>query len=210
MDYSDDLKISRSGRKAVVETAAGITVTFDWGSRVTINVPGTYQGALCGLCGNYNGDRKDDMAMLNGQLARNGEKFGESWKVAATPGCSSVCKGAACQTCSKSEKNKYKSQKHCGIIADKSGPFRNCHKHVDPAPYMDDCAFDTCQFEGHQKAVCEAVASYASACQSKGIAIFSWRRQNFCRELELFFHSIFFLKSQYFWKHLPSLTLLFS
>lgn len=191
MDYSDDLKISRSGRKAVVETAAGITVTFDWGSRVTINVPSTYQGALCGLCGNYNGDRKDDMTMGNGQLARNGEKFGESWKVAVIPGCSSVCEGASCQTCSKSEKNKYKNQKYCGIIADKSGPFRNCHQHVDPTPYIDDCAFDTCQFEGHQKAVCEAVASYVSACQSKGIAIFSWRKQNFCREFELFFRSIF-------------------
>lgn len=192
MDYSDDLKISRSGQKAVVETAAGITVTFDWRSRVTINVPSTYQGALCGLCGNYNGDQKDDMTMENGETTKNEEKFGESWKVAAIPGCSSFCKGKLCNTCSKAMKNKYKKQKYCGIIADKSGPFRKCHKHVEPASYMDDCAFDACQFEGHQKAVCEAVASYVSACQSKGIHIRDWRTQKFCREFKLFFHSIFF------------------
>lgn len=189
MDYSDDVKISRSGGKAVVETAAGITVTFDWRSRVTINVPSTYQGALCGLCGNYNGDRKDDMTMGNGEVARNGEKFGESWRVAAIPGCSSICEGTSCKTCSKSKKNKYKDQKYCGLIADKSGPFKECHKHVDPAPYLDDCAFDSCQFEGHQKAVCEAVASYVSACQSKGIRILSWRTPKFCRKFELFFNS---------------------
>lgn len=193
LDYSDDLKVSRSGRKGVVETAAGITVTFDWGSRVTVSLPSTYRNAVCGLCGNYNGNPKDDLTMRNGQKASSGDKLGESWQVALVPGCSSVCQGASCQTCSKSEKNKYKTKKHCGIIADKSGPFRKCHPHVDPAPYMDDCLYDACQYKGHQKAVCDAVETYVSACQSKGITIYAWRKHNFCRECEPTFYLFLFV-----------------
>lgn len=53
--------VYRSGWTAVVETAAGITMTFDWRSVVSVTLPSNYQGAVCGLCGNYNGKSQDDM-----------------------------------------------------------------------------------------------------------------------------------------------------
>ncbi|XP_041725923.1 IgGFc-binding protein-like [Coregonus clupeaformis] len=54
LDLNSQLIVFRSGRRAVVETAAGITLTFDWHSTVHYRLPSTYQGAVCGLCGNYN------------------------------------------------------------------------------------------------------------------------------------------------------------
>lgn len=172
----------RSGRTAVVETAAGITVSFDWQSTVRVTLPSTYQGAVCGLCGNYNGNTQDDLTMQNGKPAPDGSKLGDSWQVAIAPGCSSVCQGPWCQACSDSQKKVYEATKYCSIIGDKAGPFRGCHEHVEPASYMEDCIYDVCQYHGHRGSVCDALEVYASACQSRGVAIQSWRTESFCRE----------------------------
>ncbi|KAF7665729.1 hypothetical protein LDENG_00132510 [Lucifuga dentata] len=180
LNYNDELVVYRSGWTAVVETAAGITVTFDWRSMVTVTLPSNYQDAVCGLCGNYNGKHQDDLTMQNGQVAPDVAKLGESWHVALVPGCSSACQGAWCQACSDSQKKVYAAQKYCGIIVDKAGPFRDCHSRVDPAPYMEDCVYDACHYQGHHGSVCDAIGVYVSACQSQGITIRSWRTDNFC------------------------------
>ncbi|XP_054904027.1 IgGFc-binding protein [Poeciliopsis prolifica] len=180
LDYNNELTVFQSGRTAVLETGAGITVSFDWRSTVTISLPSTYQGMVCGLCGNYNGKAQDDLDMPNGQTAPDGTRLGESWQVGLTPGCSSVCQGPWCQACSDSQKKVYQATKYCGIIADKAGPFRECHSHVDPTPYMEDCVYDVCQYHGHQGSVCDAVEVYVSECQSRGITIHSWRSNKFC------------------------------
>ncbi|XP_032374142.1 IgGFc-binding protein isoform X1 [Etheostoma spectabile] len=180
LDYNNELVVFLSGWTAVVETVAGITVTFDWQSTVSVTLPSNYQSAVCGLCGNYNGKAQDDLIMRNGQTATNGATLGESWQVALVPGCSSVCQGAWCQACSDSQRKEYQAQKYCGIIADKAGPFRDCHGRVDPAPYLENCVYDACHYHGHHGAVCDAVGVYVSACLSQGITIRSWRTDTFC------------------------------
>ncbi|MED6293032.1 hypothetical protein CHARACLAT_006660 [Characodon lateralis] len=180
LDYNNELAVFQSGRTAVVDTKAGITVSFDWTSTVTISLPSTYQGTVCGLCGNYNGKAQDELVMPNGETAPDGTRLGESWQVGLSPGCSSACQGPWCQACSDSESKVYQATKYCGIIADKAGPFRECHSHVDPAPYMEDCVYDVCQYHGHQGSVCDAVEVYVSECQSRGITINSWRTNTFC------------------------------
>ncbi|KAK7886668.1 hypothetical protein WMY93_026289 [Mugilogobius chulae] len=181
LEYNDDLLVFRGGRTAVVETAAGITLTFDWSSTVSVTLPSNYQGAVCGLCGNYNGKAQDDLTMRDGQTAADGVKLGESWQVALVPGCSSVCQGPWCHACADSQREVYRAQKYCGIIADKAGPFKECHSKIDPAPYLEDCVFDACQYNGHHGSVCDAITAYVSACQSSGIAVSSWRTEAFCR-----------------------------
>lgn len=187
LDYSEKLKVSLSGRKAVVTTAAGITVTFDWRSRAHVTLPSSYQGAVCGLCGNYNEKREDDMSTPSGQITESGSELGESWQVALTPGCSTACRGPRCQECSGQQKSKYEAQEYCGVIAQKTGPFQNCHKQLDPGPFLKDCVFDACQYHGHFGAICEALQGYASACDTEGVAVDAWRREDFCRESDSFF-----------------------
>nr|XP_054596325.1 IgGFc-binding protein [Nothobranchius furzeri] len=180
LDYNNTLVVFRSGSAAVVETDAGVTVSFDWQSTVSVTLPSSYQGAVSGLCGNYNGNAQDDLTMSNGKTAPDGTRLGESWQVALAPGCSSVCEGSWCQACSDSQKKVYEATKQCGIIVDKAGPFKDCHSQVDPAPYMEDCVYDVCQYQGHQRPMCDAVQVYVSACQSKGITVLSWRTDTFC------------------------------
>ncbi|XP_035236114.1 IgGFc-binding protein-like [Anguilla anguilla] len=178
--YEDKLVVFRSGWIAVVETAFGMRVTFDWNSVVTVTLPNTYQGAVCGLCGNYNQNPSDDGTQRDGQAAASESQLGESWKVGVVPGCTSGCTEPECKACSDSQIDAYRAQRYCGIIANKTGPFRDCHARVNPAPYLEDCAFDACHFKGRHSAVCEAVAAYVSACQSEGVAIQSWRSDSFC------------------------------
>uniref|UniRef100_A0A3Q3INE2 VWFD domain-containing protein n=1 Tax=Monopterus albus TaxID=43700 RepID=A0A3Q3INE2_MONAL len=180
LDYNNVLVVFLSGRTAVVETAAGITVTYDWWSTVSVTLPSNYQSAVCGLCGNYNGKAQDDLTMQSGQIAPDATKLGESWQVATVPGCAAACQGPWCQVCSDSQKKVYEAQTYCGIIADKAGPFRDCHRIVDPTPYLEDCMYDACQYHGHQGSICDAVKTYVSACQSQGITIYSWRTDSFC------------------------------
>nr|XP_023835729.1 kielin/chordin-like protein [Salvelinus alpinus] len=79
--------VFRSGRRAVVETAAGITLTFDWHSTVHVKLPSTYQGAVFGLCGNYNAMPQVNLTMRDGHPTPNATWLGASWRVALVPGC---------------------------------------------------------------------------------------------------------------------------
>lgn len=39
----------------------------------------SYRDLLCGLCGNYDGDTKDDFRKPDGSLTTNPNEFGHSW-----------------------------------------------------------------------------------------------------------------------------------
>lgn len=174
--------VIRSGRTATLFTAAGIIVTFDWRSLVSVTLPSTYMDAVGGLCGNYNGNRQDDKTMSNGQLTNDANELGKSWQVGVVPGCSPDCQGPLCEGCSDSEEETYADSTYCGIIADASGPFADCHSEVDPAPYLANCVFDTCLHDGDPDVFCGGIAAYVSACQDQGITIQSWRTPAFCRK----------------------------
>ncbi|NXC25172.1 FCGBP protein, partial [Campylorhamphus procurvoides] len=174
-----ELRVSLRGVHGFITTAFGVTVTFDWHSYARVFLPSTFAGAVCGLCGNANGDPLDDLVTSQGHPAHNETHFGDSWKVTEVPGCSPGC-GEGCQGCGEAQRRAYRGDKHCGVLVKKRGPLATCHEVIDPAPYLEDCLFDACLFEGHQDAVCQAVGAYVSACQSQGVAVRPWRTHAFC------------------------------
>ena len=181
-----DRKISiyRGGQEAVVETGFGLTVTYDWQSQVTVSVPSTYANTLCGLCGNYNGNAGDEMMMKNGQVTSNPDAFGRSWKVTDIPGCLELSK-VECPTIAAALQRQEVSKMGCGIISQVDGPFRACHPRVDAIKYFQNCVHDFCLFPDQEDAICQIIASYASACQAAGVTIGKWRTDDFCSKLGL-------------------------
>ncbi|RMC09520.1 hypothetical protein DUI87_13672 [Hirundo rustica rustica] len=177
--HNQQLQVSLRGVHGFITTDAGVTVTFDWYSYARVIIPNTYAGAVCGLCGNANGDPRDDFVTRDGRSADNETHLGDSWKVGEVPGCSAGC-SEGCQVCSDAQKRAYRGDKHCGLLGKKRGPFAACHDIIDPAPYLDDCLFDACLYEGHQDTVCQAIAAYVAACQSQGAAVRPWRTPAFC------------------------------
>lgn len=187
----NDSKISvhKSASKAVLTTDFGLKVTFDWVYNLFVTLPSNYMGAVCGLCGNYNGKHQDDLIPKNGATPVSPSDFGDSWKVADIPGCEGGCKGA-CPRCDINEKILYEKEDFCGILTDPKGPFRDCHSKVDPANYFEDCVFDVCMYKGRRDVLCKAITSYTSDCQASGATVHSWRTKKFCGEKYFPFYPI--------------------
>ncbi|NXK53985.1 FCGBP protein, partial [Chauna torquata] len=177
--HARKVSIYRDGQDAVVETNFGLTVTYDWQSQVTVSVPGTYADALCGLCGNYNGDKSDDMTMKNGQVTSKPDALGQSWKVTDIPGCVELSK-EECPTMTETLWHQEAAEKGCGIISKVDGPFKACHAQVDPFEHFQDCVHDLCLFPDREDVVCQQISHYATACQAAGVTIGRWRTDDFC------------------------------
>ncbi|XP_051638754.1 IgGFc-binding protein-like isoform X1 [Manacus candei] len=167
------------GVHGFVVTDFGLTVTFDWYSYARAILPRAYSGAVCGLCGNANGDPEDDFVTPGGHHAPDETRLGESWKVGDVPGCSAGC-GDQCPVCDTSRVQPYRGDRYCGVIAQAGGPFQKCHGVIDPKPFLQDCAFDACHYRGHRDTVCQGVAAYVTACQSHGVDVETWRTVEFC------------------------------
>ncbi|NWU48477.1 FCGBP protein, partial [Dromas ardeola] len=178
-NHGDKLRVFLKGVHGFIKTDFEVTVTFDWYSYARVILPNTYSRAVCGLCGNADGDPQDDFALPDGQQVADAIQFADSWKVADVPGCGAGCT-EDCKVCTEAEKRAYRGDKHCGLLVKNRGPFAACHSTVDPAPYFDDCLFDTCLYEGHQETVCRSLSAYVTVCQSQGIRIKPWRTFAFC------------------------------
>ncbi|XP_050843022.1 IgGFc-binding protein-like isoform X2 [Serinus canaria] len=167
------------GVHGFVTTDFGVTVTFDWYSYARVILPTTYSGAVCGLCGNANGDPDDDFVTPAGHRASHETQLGDSWKVGDVPGCSAGC-GAECPVCDAVKVQPYRGDRYCGVITRAGGPFRECHHVINPEPFLQDCAFDACHYKGHRDTVCQGVSAYVTACQSHGVVVETWRTAEFC------------------------------
>ncbi|KAM4703005.1 IgGFc-binding protein-like [Rhinophrynus dorsalis] len=176
---TNKIKAFIRGEHAFVRTDFDVTVNFNWDSYARVMLPSTYASAVCGLCGNYNQDPNDDLPQTDGKDNFDSSLLSELWKVGEVDGCTSGCKGA-CPQCSEEQSLVYKSEKYCGILNKAEGPLSQCFKVIDPIPYLTDCVYDSCQYQGHYSVVCAAIAAYASQCQEKGINISQWRTPTFC------------------------------
>ncbi|RVE59517.1 hypothetical protein OJAV_G00189290 [Oryzias javanicus] len=170
------VSIYTSGSRVFVSTDFGLTVTFDSYSTVVITVPPIYRGKVCGLCGNFNGNRNDDFHTPNGTEVTTIDAFGASWKVPGNYTCSDGC-GSSCPQCTDDQT----ARAQCEVIQAPDGPFSFCHEHIDPEPYFNDCVFDVCvSGNAGNDLLCRAIEAYVSACQSANILIYPWRQNTTC------------------------------
>lgn len=177
------VQVFRQGQDAVVRTDFGLTVTYDWNAHVTVKVPSSYAGALCGLCGNFNGNPRDDLALRDGGQAADALAFGKSWQEETRPGCGTTEPGD-CPKLDSLVAQQLQSKNECGILADTEGPFRECHNTLDPQGAMNDCAYDLCLLPGQSGPLCDALAAYADACQAAGATVHPWRSEKLCRKYQ--------------------------
>ncbi|CAH2318265.1 c-binding -like [Pelobates cultripes] len=169
------------GWNSVILMQFGLKVTFDWQSEVTVTLPQSYSGAVCGLCGNFNGKPNDYLKMINGQIAENVQVFGQSWRTKMiVDGCGEYDSGK-CAELPEMRQSQRHSYANCGILLNKSGPFRKCHSVVDPEVYFQNCISDSCFYKGRQAIFCQVITSYARACQKANGTLFQWRNETFCK-----------------------------
>ncbi|XP_054854868.1 IgGFc-binding protein-like [Eublepharis macularius] len=179
--HNGKLSLYHRGGQLVIETDFGLNLYYDWNYYLVVKATAAFQGHVCGLCGNYNGDPNDDFVTSSGGLATDPMEFGKSWKVEDGEGaCSHGCHGK-CWRCSPELTARYRGEAFCGLMAKhKDGPFHPCHPLLNYRPYVDNCVSDLCSFDGYKQILCRALKTYADACQREGAAILDWRKQAGC------------------------------
>eukprot|EP00079_Xenopus_tropicalis_P024589 XP_012817351.1 PREDICTED: mucin-5B-like [Xenopus tropicalis] len=168
-------RVRLMGIYMVIETNQGLLLVWDKRTTIYIKVTNIFQGMLCGLCGNYDGNRNNDFTTRTNAVVGNVEEFANSWKL------SLACPDAKLNKdpCALNPYRMAWAQKQCSIIY--SGVFAACHPHVDPSPYYDACVSDTCACNtgGDCECFCTAVAAYSQACGEFFICIY-WRTPTIC------------------------------
>ncbi|XP_022362267.1 mucin-6 [Enhydra lutris kenyoni] len=173
------LRVGTGSLNLVLDVAvgSGYNLTLVWNKRMTvsISVARGSQGALCGLCGNYNGNMKDDFETRSNYVASSELEFVNSWK--DSPLCGDA--GLALDPCSLNAFRHSWATRKCGII--NSPTFAACHSQVYHLPYYEACVRDSCGCDtsGDCECLCDAVAAYAKACLDKGVCV-DWRTPDFC------------------------------
>ncbi|XP_014902117.1 zonadhesin, like [Poecilia latipinna] len=174
---SPGVSVFKSGIHYTVSTNFGLTVRYDGNHFMDIKVIKDYEDKLCGLCGDYNGNTKDDFRKPDGSLTSNPNDFGHSWNT--DPECNHK-PNTTIPGCDQEEEELYESSGYCGILLDKNGPFAACHPKVNPNNYFRDCVFDLCELDGARPILCEAIEAYVTECQDRGVTIGPWRNESFC------------------------------
>ncbi|XP_065806899.1 zonadhesin, like isoform X2 [Labrus bergylta] len=171
------VSVYKSGKHYTVSTDFGLTVRYDGNHFMDIKVIKDYQDMLCGLCGNYDGDTKDDFRKPDGILTNSANEFGHSWNT--DPECNKK-PNTTIPECDEEEQDLYESSGYCGILLDRNGPFAVCHPKVNPNNYFQDCLFDLCELDGAKPILCEAIEAYVNECQDRGVSVRPWRNETFC------------------------------
>ena len=165
-----------SGFTATVQTDFGLSVSYDWSSYVSVSVPKTYAGFLCGLSGNFNGNQSDDFQDPHGSLLEDAAAFGNSWKEAGSPfHCLVLGHPPSCDDA------QYRSLNSCGIMSDPKGPFRLCRDPKVVQVLFENCMKDMCIMHGSN--LCQVLSTYAQQCQTRGITVQPWREITGCGKL---------------------------
>ncbi|KAJ6663734.1 hypothetical protein lerEdw1_009813 [Lerista edwardsae] len=178
---SNGMWVYYHGDNVVLRTDFGLFVSFDQLYHLLVMVPESYRGQTCGLCGNYNGNSRDDLFLPNRQPTGIISAFAAGWKVDAPPAvCTEDCGGFVCGACRESRKANYVHTSQCGILRAPYGPFSACYATINPTAFFDNCVHDLCKARGNPVILCRVIHGYVTACQAAGIKINPWRTQQFC------------------------------
>ncbi|XP_053165007.1 zonadhesin-like [Hemicordylus capensis] len=173
---NNQITVQISGSYILLETDFGLGVRFDGNHYVDVSVPPAFQGQLCGMCGNYNSDPRDDNLKPDGKPAGDSTLLGDSWVV---PANSTECPSLPPPTCEPEMENEIRRNSACTMITDSTGTFKDCHAVVDPAPFFENCVYDVCLTNGQQTSLCYGLQAYAESCANAGVCL-EWRNSTVC------------------------------
>ncbi|KAM4723120.1 mucin-5AC-like [Rhinophrynus dorsalis] len=168
-------KVHQMGIYLVIESLNGLVLVWDKKTSIYIKLQSNFQGKICGLCGNYDGNAINDFTTRSLSVVGDVVEFGNSWKL--SPSCPDAIDIG--DPCSANLYRKAWSEKQCSMII--SEKFSACHSRLNPTKYYEACVNDACACDtgGDCECLCTAIAAYAQACSEAGACV-SWRSPSFC------------------------------
>ncbi|XP_028986820.1 zonadhesin isoform X2 [Betta splendens] len=159
-------------------TDFGLSVSFDNAGAVHVTLPSSYADKVCGLCGNFNHFKGDDLRQHDGTVDRDGPTPAESGQ---TPQATSSCDTALVpHQCDPLQEAQYASESHCGALLSNNGPFAECQSVLAAKSYFRGCVLSMCTTHGDPAVLCETLQAYADICQKAGVNVTRWRNSTFC------------------------------
>uniref|UniRef100_A0A8C3RTT7 Otogelin like n=1 Tax=Chelydra serpentina TaxID=8475 RepID=A0A8C3RTT7_CHESE len=165
--------IERLADYILVKTTFGFSLAWDGSSGIYIKLTEEHKGKPCGLCGNYNGNKSDDLIIQNSEYTEDIAVFADSWSV-QTPD-DAICVTTASDFSSPCSTDTESSEAiffKCQILL--QFPFLSCHESIDPYSYISSCMNDLCRVDDDET-YCRAVTEYARACSHAGYPVRDWR-----------------------------------
>ncbi|XP_067833070.1 mucin-6-like, partial [Heptranchias perlo] len=168
------IKIERKSVSCVqMSTRFGLKmqVYFSPVFQVYVTVQMRFFDTTDGLCGNFNGDSKDDFKSSLEISEGIAAIFVSSWHVGG------YCKHVIDKhpdPCSLSQFKLDYAQRYCSMLLNKSSIFGRCHAFVGPIDYIERCQYEICNYENIQEYMCSALHSYVLACKARGIRLTGW------------------------------------
>ena len=135
---------------------------------INVKIDKRYEGNICGLMGNGDGNPDNDLQLPDKSITTNIAVFGNSWK--KNPRC--VNGIVPLDPCEKLSAHEYKAVKQkCGKM--KQPPFQQCNDRISPdVMYIPNCENYLCAMKFNPSAAwCNALESYGIACNSRGVNI---------------------------------------
>uniref|UniRef100_A0A3P9D1T0 Mucin-5AC-like n=1 Tax=Maylandia zebra TaxID=106582 RepID=A0A3P9D1T0_9CICH len=78
------LQVQKMGIYIVVTIKPGLVLMWDQKTSLFITISPQFQGQVCGLCGNYDGNSKNDFTTRSQEIVADVLQFGNSWKVSSS------------------------------------------------------------------------------------------------------------------------------
>jgi len=185
-------KIRYSGEFVRLDTNDGASVAFDGRGKAIICIPKIWN-EICGICGNSDGDKKNDYKMKDGSDVfsfdrRNRDTLiGNSWAVQNEDDNCKTVKHDVSPRPSKKWNTLVKDKEWCGLAIDTKSVFKECIAHLGNDKingFFENCQYDV--FETAHDATlakamaCESVSALAEECEERGFRVVGWRKLSKC------------------------------
>ncbi|XP_069845370.1 zonadhesin [Dipodomys merriami] len=183
------VKITSSGDYTLVNIKNGVQVKYGGDHFLEIKVPAAYHKKLCGVCGNFNGQKEDDLMMPNNELAEEAHDFMDSWQ---NHDIDPTCQAPEEFTQVEVEETTHekcrpadlgKARQACQEAL-QTPAWAECATRVDVKPYILGCIDKLCESGGRSgglvHTLCETLQGFESACRNEGLKTPIWRNSSFC------------------------------